>query len=187
MPHPFRILAPPANAAGPLDLVVGGSAFGGGSHPTTASCLDLLAALAPLDGARVLDLGSGSGILALAAIRLGAAGALCVDPNPEAVAAARLNAAANGVAARVEHLVGTAADAAGRPPFDLVVANVGGETLLDEAGAVVPLARPGGRLVLSGMPGEWADDLERAYAALGCAPLERRFPGAFCTLLLRRG
>jgi ribosomal protein L11 methyltransferase len=186
--HPFRILSPGETAAAtlPTDLVIEGSAFGGGTHPTTASCLELLAALAPLDGLRVLDLGSGSGILAIAALRLGAASALCVDVNPDAVESARRNGAANRAGDRLAHRCGSAGDLAGAS-FDLVVANIGGELLVDEAGSVAPLARPGGRLLVSGLLRGWAGDLERAYARLGCSVLARRFPADFCTLLLRRG
>lgn len=184
--HPFRIVAGPAAAAAPADLVISGSAFGGGSHPTTASCLEALAALAPLDGLCVLDLGSGSGILAIAALRLGAGRALCADVNPDAVAAGRANGIANGLDDRLEHRLAGAADLAGERPFDLVVANVGGELLLDEAPRIAALARDGGRLLLSGLLREWCADLEAAYVRLGCAVLVRRFPDAFCTLLLRR-
>jgi ribosomal protein L11 methyltransferase len=167
------------------DLVIEGSAFGGGTHPTTRSCLELLAGIAPLDGARVLDLGSGSGILAITALRLGAAAALCVDPNPEAMAASRRNGGLNGVADRLDHLQGDAAAVEGER-FDLVVANVGGELLLDEADRIAPLARPGGRLVLSGLLEGWAADLEAAYARHGYSVRARRFPAGFCTLLLAR-
>ncbi len=185
---PLRVLAPADApvALGPRDLVIGGSAFGGGTHPTTASCLELLATLA-LDGLRVLDLGSGSGILGIAAVRLGAAAAVCADVNPEAVESARRNGIANGVDGRLEHRLADAAGLAGAGRFDVVVANVGGELLLDEAPRIAPLARDGGRLLLSGLLREWAADLEAAYVRLGCAVLERRFPGAFCTALLRRG
>lgn len=188
-PHPFRILAPgedaPPAAPGTHELRIEASAFGGGTHPTTASCLALLGALAPLTGLRMLDLGSGSGILGIAAARLGADRVLCVDVNPDAVASARRNGEASGVGGRLEHLSGTAEDLAGST-FDLVVANIGGELLLDEASRIAPLARPGGRLLLSGLLRDWAEELGAAYARLGCLPLERRFPGAFCTLLLRR-
>jgi ribosomal protein L11 methyltransferase len=185
--HPFRVVAPPVPATGAAanELVIAGSAFGGGTHPTTASCLELLAELAPLDGLRVLDLGSGSGILGIAAVRLGAAAATCVDVNPEAVESARRNGIANGVGHRLDHRSGTADDLAGER-FDLVVANVGGPLLLDEADRIAPLARAGGRLLLSGPLRGWGADLEAAYARLGCTAVERRFPDGFCTLVLRR-
>lgn len=183
---PFRVLSPrEATAAlGPMDLVIEGSAFGSGTHPTTVSCLALLAELAPLTGS-VLDLGSGSGILGIAAVRLGASRALCVDVNPDAIAAARRNGVANGADDRLEHRCGSAEDLAGEA-FDLVVANIGGELLLDEAARIVPLARGGGRLLLSGVLRDFAGDLERAYVRLACEVLARRFPGEFCTVLLRR-
>jgi ribosomal protein L11 methyltransferase len=164
---------------------VEGSAFGSGTHPTTRSCLEILATLAPLDGLRVLDLGSGSGILGLAALRLGAASALCVDLNPEAVESARRAGAENGLAIRLSHRVGTASDVAGTE-FDLVVANIGGALLVDEAACIAPLARPGGRLLLSGLLRECAADLEAAYGARGCRTVDRRFADGFCTVLLAR-
>ena len=139
----------------------------------------------PLAGLRVLDLGSGSGILAIAALRLGAAGALCLDVNPDAVACARRNGMANGVDGRLAHRQGGPEDLDGEV-FDVVVANVGGELLLDEAPRVARLARPGGRLLLSGLLRGWAGDLERAYRAAGCATVARHDPGPFCALLLAR-
>lgn len=186
--HPFRVLSPAdplAAAPGPRDLVLERSAFGGGTHPTTVSCLELLASLAPLDGARVLDLGSGTGILGIAALGLGAAHALCVDVNPEAVASARRNGEANGVGERLGHRLGSAEELAGAT-FDLVLANIGGELLLDEAERIAPLARPGGTLLLSGLLRGYADELAAAYGRLDCRVLGRREPGEFCTLLLRR-
>jgi ribosomal protein L11 methyltransferase len=185
--HPFRILDPAAatHARGPFDLVVDRGAFGGGTHPTTQSCLGVLAGLAPLAGQRVVDVGSGSGILALAALRLGATSALCVDVNPEAVEIARRNGALNREEDRLGHRCGTAADVGGEA-FDLVVANIGGEALLDEAADVAALVRPGGRLLVSGLLAGWADALEAAYGRYGCRAVDRRLPGPFCTLLLAR-
>jgi ribosomal protein L11 methyltransferase len=185
--HPFRIRRPgdALGAPGPRDLVVEGSAFGSGTHPTTASCLDVLARLAPLDGLRALDLGSGTGILALAAVRLGAASAVCVDVNPEAVESARRAGEANGLADRLSHRAGTASDLAGEA-YDLVVANIGGDLLVDEAARIAPLARPGGRLLLSGVLADHSTELETAYAAQRCRVVERSYPGAFCAVLLVR-
>lgn len=120
-------------------------AFGTGDHPTTRGCLALLArAVAP--GARVLDFGCGSGVLAVAAARLGAGSVVAVDCDPTAVAIAEKNATVNRI-----RLTAIAAD---RPPagtFDVVVANIQSsvlEKLLPELRARLA---PGGTLVLSGL------------------------------------
>ncbi len=187
-PHPFRILLPgdAAGPSGPMDLVLERAAFGGGTHPTTASCLAVLARLAPLAGARLLDLGAGTGILAIAALRLGAARAVCVDVNPDAVESARRNGDRNGVGDRLEHRRGSVDEAALAAPFDVVVANVGGDFLLDHAGRIAALARPGGTLLLSGVLREFEADLAAAYARAGARVVERRRAEAFCTLVLER-
>jgi ribosomal protein L11 methyltransferase len=169
----------------PGGLVLTGSAFGGGAHPTTAACLELLASLGPLDGLAVLDLGSGSGILALSALRGGAARATCVDVNPEAVACAARNGEVNGLAGRLEHRLGSFEAVAGER-YDLLLANIGGELLLDHAARIAPLGAPGARLILSGVLAGWAEELADAYVRHGCTLLERRELGGFCTLLLRR-
>ena len=183
--HPFRILAPDdAGAAGPMDLVLERAAFGGGTHPTTVSCLAVLATLASLAGVRLLDLGSGTGILAIAALRLGAAYAVCVDVNPEAVESARRNGVRNGVDDRIEHRCGSVDEAIDAAPFDLVVANVGGDFLLDHAERVVALARMGGKILVSGLLREFAGELATAYARLGCPVIERWSMAEFCTLLM---
>lgn len=118
-------------------------------------------------------------------MRLGAASALCVDVNPDAVASARRNGVLNRVDERLEHRCGGLEELDGER-FDLVVANIGGEILLDQAPRIVPVARPGGRLLLSGLLRGYAEELEAAYARLGCHVLARRHPSDFCTLLLRR-
>jgi ribosomal protein L11 methyltransferase len=100
------------------------------------------------------------------------------------VDAARRNGLANGVGDRLDHRLGGAGDLAAEEPFDLVIANIGGELLLEEAARVAPLARPGGRLLLSGLLAAWAADLAAAYAREGCEVVERRAADAFCTVLL---
>jgi len=135
-----------------------GMAFGTGQHPTTAMCLRALEDQVRT-GASVLDLGCGSGILAIAAAKLGARRVLALDVDPNAVRAARENAAANAVADVIEVREGTL-EAEGRP-FDVIVANISGLTLERLA---VPLARslaPGGSLITSGF-------LDDAVAALSC-------------------
>ncbi len=146
-----------------------GMAFGTGSHPTTRLCLEWLErSVRP--GVSALDYGCGSGILAIAAGRLGAGEVVGVDIDPQAVAAARGNAEANGVAARFQE---SADRLSGQ--FDLVVANILANPLRLLAPALSGHLRPGGLLALSGILVEQADDLIDAYAPyLSLAVVDQR-------------
>jgi ribosomal protein L11 methyltransferase len=127
-----------------------GLAFGTGTHPTTALCLEWLAA-AELEGLDVIDYGCGSGILGIAAILLGAASVIAVDHDPQALAATRDNAAFNGIAASqcVTHTPATLpADLGGR---DLVVANILSRPLVALAPRLTRMLERGGRMLLSGI------------------------------------
>jgi len=137
-----------------------GRAFGTGSHPTTRLCLEWLARELPPD-ATVLDYGCGSGILAIAAAKLGAAEVIGVDVDAHAVEAARANAAANRVAATFMH-----ADAldGGARTFDVVVANILANPLRLLAPALSARTREGGRIVLSGVLAGQAAEVVAAYA-----------------------
>ena len=135
-----------------------GLAFGTGTHPTTALCLETLAAL-PLDGRDVLDFGCGSGILAIAALKLGAARARCVDLDPQALSATAANAAANGVADRLA----TAAAHAPLPTVDCVLANILAGTLIEVRERLAAACRPSGALVLSGILASQADAVVAGY------------------------
>jgi len=135
-----------------------GMAFGTGSHPTTRLCLEWLErSVTP--GVSLLDYGCGSGILAIAAARLGAHDVLGVDIDPQAVSAAKSNAERNEVSARF-------ADSAGeiKGQFDIVVANILSNPLKALAPAICSHVRPGGRLALSGILAEQTDELITAYA-----------------------
>ena len=143
-----------------------GMAFGTGQHPTTAMCLRALEErLRPGDAA--LDLGAGSGILAIAAARLGAERVLAIDTDPQAVKAARENAAANGVSAVVEVREGTLPDAATGERFGLIVANISGLTIERLAPAFAESLRDGGTLIVSGFLEDAVDGLGRALGAAG--------------------
>lgn len=137
-----------------------GLAFGTGTHPTTALCLEWLDGL-DLAGRRVLDYGCGSGILAVAALKLGAAQAQGVDIDPQALIASEDNARKNGVASRL--MLG---QPDGRPlaSADVVVANILAGPLVALADAILAPLRPGGRLALSGLLAEQAAEVEAAYA-----------------------
>ncbi len=132
-----------------------GLAFGTGAHATTALCLDWLSAH-PLDGKRVLDVGSGSGILAIAALRLGARFCLAVDRDPQARRATRDNARENGVEVRV---AGQLDEAQGR--YGIVLANIVADTLCDLAPALCARAEV---LVLSGILPAQAERVKAAFS-----------------------
>jgi ribosomal protein L11 methyltransferase len=141
-----------------------GLAFGTGTHPTTALCLEWLDA-APLGGKRVIDYGCGSGILAIAAARLGAAGVLAVDIDPQALLATRDNAERNGVAQLIEsRLVEDGADDSGAEPADILLANILAGPLESLAPTLAARVRPGGLLVLSGILREQAEAVATRYA-----------------------
>jgi len=135
-----------------------GMAFGTGSHPTTRLCLEWLERCV-LPGMSVLDYGCGSGILAIAAARLGATEVVGVDIDPQAVTSARNNAESNRVSARFQD---SARPLTGR--FDRVVANILANPLKVLAPAISAHVRPGGSLALSGILVEQADELIAAYA-----------------------
>ncbi|MEB1528983.1 50S ribosomal protein L11 methyltransferase [Xanthomonas sp. WHRI 7945] len=141
-----------------------GLAFGSGTHPTTALCLrwlDALAADGALAQARVLDFGCGSGILALAALKLGAAAAVGVDNDPQALLATHDNAERNAVGARLAvHLP------ADEPPatYPVVVANILASALDALAPTLAERVAPGGRIALSGILHGQEQELLQRYA-----------------------
>ncbi|QKV58478.1 MAG: 50S ribosomal protein L11 methyltransferase [Dechloromonas sp.] len=135
-----------------------GMAFGTGSHPTTRLCLEWLERHVA-NGCTVLDYGCGSGILAIAAARLGAARVAGVDIDPQAVAAAHANAERNGVTAL---FADSTQPVAGE--YDLVVANILSNPLRVLAPAICAHVRSGGRLALSGILREQADEIIAIYA-----------------------
>jgi ribosomal protein L11 methyltransferase len=136
-----------------------GLAFGTGTHPTTALCLEALDGL-DLVGKAMLDYGCGSGILGVAALKLGAASALAVDLDPQALSACGENARRNGVAARLS----TCSPGAPLPPCDCVVANILASTLLELQPALAAACKPGGDLLLSGVLSSQAGAVAGAYA-----------------------
>jgi ribosomal protein L11 methyltransferase len=137
-----------------------GGAFGAGSHPTTQLILEILAARLH-GGERVLDVGCGSGALALAAVRLGAASALGTDIDPAAVIATRANAERNGLVDRVSATAAPLQELNGT--FDVVVANIGREVLMELAPDMEARLAPGGWLALSGISPAQVSILSTAF------------------------
>jgi len=149
----------PASAGAVTVRLDPGLAFGTGSHPTTALCLQVLDSL-ELEGRTVIDYGSGSGILAIAALKLGAARAVAIDIDPQALTATRANAARNGLAGRIE----THAPPVHLEPADVVLANILAGPLVELAPRLSAACRPGGALVLSGLLRSQAYEVKAAYA-----------------------
>ncbi len=139
-----------------------GDCFGSGSHPSTRLILAALVRDPPRPRDSVLDVGCGSGILAVAAARLGAASVTAVDIDPAAVATTRAKAEANRVGDRVAASPTPVADLAGR--FDLVLVNVTAAVHAELGPSVTAHTREGGRILLAGLlPGQW-QHVAGAYA-----------------------
>jgi len=136
-----------------------GLAFGTGTHPTTALCLEWLDGQ-NLQGQTVVDYGCGSGILAIAALLLGAQKAICVDIDPQALLAARQNAEANGLAGR---LVTLPPEEFVPFPADLVLANILANPLIELAPKLAATVRQGGRIALAGLTTAQAAEVRAAY------------------------
>jgi ribosomal protein L11 methyltransferase len=181
----------------PGDVVLAldpGMAFGTGLHPTTRLCLAALESLADrgllaggaADGgpARVLDVGSGSGILAIAAARLGAREVLAVDVDPIAVEASGANARRNRLARVIRAREGSAPS--GEGPFDVVLANLIASLLVTLADGLVEDLRPGGTLLASGIFENREADVVAAFEARGLVIDRRWTEGDWVALEVRR-
>jgi ribosomal protein L11 methyltransferase len=201
-------------AAQPSDLVLRldpGMAFGTGLHTTTQLCVALLERYVR-PGSHVLDLGCGSGILAIAAAKLGAETVLALDTDPIAVDTTRENIARNDVADRIQVAAGSLGggvalghwlygamneeretmngpdDAAHRSSliahrFDIIVANIIARVLVALAADMAAALAPGGLLIASGIIAERKDEVVAAFAAAGLAPVERRQDGDWVALV----
>ncbi|MFJ5319738.1 50S ribosomal protein L11 methyltransferase [Pectobacterium versatile] len=138
-----------------------GLAFGTGTHPTTALCLQWLDGL-DLEGKTIIDFGCGSGILAIAALKLGAARAIGIDIDPQAIQASRDNAQRNGVSERLELYLPK--DQPADLSADVVVANILAGPLRELAPLISDLPKAGGHLGLSGVLATQAEGVAEAYA-----------------------
>ncbi len=136
-----------------------GLAFGTGTHATTGLCLEWLDAHPPANQS-VIDYGCGSGILAIAAAKLGAHVVQAIDIDPQALIATRDNAARNAVAQVLEVMLPEELDTG---PVDLVIANILANPLIELAETLNSLVKPGGRIVMTGILAEQADGVMAAY------------------------
>lgn len=171
---------PPSRVAVTIDP---GPAFGTGHHTTTQMCLEAVERYLKPE-ARVLDLGTGSGILAIAAARLGAGRVVALDTDPVAIRAAQANARANRVLSRITVRPGTLP--ARLKPFDLLLANISSQVIIEMARPLARAARPGAVLAASGFLAESLEAVQRALGVAGWAPVEVLSGDDWRTLVARR-
>lgn len=160
-------------------LLDGGRAFGTGSHPSTTLALEVLAGLVR-PGCSVLDVGCGSGALAIGAALLGAAAVVAVDNDPAAVEATSTNASLNGIVLDVRQEDA----AAGGGEYDVVLANLGSPPVVDLATVLTDRTKAGGHLVLSGLLDERAAAVPASYPEM--ALVDERSADGWTALVLRR-
>jgi ribosomal protein L11 methyltransferase len=188
-PRPFQVgrvrIVPADTDAEPGDIrLADAPAFGTGLHPTTALCLEALADIVEDDPpGSLLDVGTGSGVLALAALTLGVPRALGIDIDEGALRVAAENARLNGLDRRLQLSRGGPDTVLGAWP--LVLANVLAAPLIEMAPALVQRVGRHGRLVLSGIPRAVEDDVHRAYRHLGMRHSETRSRAGWVALVLR--
>jgi len=165
-----------------------GMAFGTGHHASTRLALLFIEQMFYAGGIRpasILDVGTGTGILAMAAALFGAEKTLAIDNDPEAVAVACENVLRNGLQ---ELVTVSGADLAGiQEKFDLIIANIIHDTLLEIAADLHALLAPGGRLILAGiLAGEQSEDIRAAYEELGLLHQKTTTEGEWSSLLFRK-
>lgn len=179
----FRVIPPDAsrNEDERFDLIMDRGAFGSGEHETTRSCVEILESLPQVSGAKVFDLGSGTGILSIAALMLGANEAWCLDIEEDAVHACQRNCERNGVRQKANHFCGTL-DKLSEDNFDLILANIYGDILLDVADDMAARAKPGAHLILSGILWEYNFDVRNRYEKLGFTLIKNRILEEFSTV-----
>lgn len=191
------ILSPRAVRIGPIELIPANApasdhavrladtdAFGTGLHPTTALCVETLAAeLSVSDVDRMLDVGTGSGILALAALRLGVPRVTAIDVDDRALAAAKENARLNGFVPRLDLRRGGPESIDGAWP--LVLANILAAPLIDMAPALSQRVAHDGRLILSGIPSSMSDEITHVYRRMGMHHLRTESREGWAAAIMR--
>jgi len=180
------IVAPPwdvpKSSDVPVIIIDPSTGFGTGHHATTRLCLEMLQRI-ELRGARVIDVGTGSGVLALAAWKLGAADVVAVDNDPDALENARTNFSTNGAGPSID-VIHDAIETLRVERADLVLANLTGAILLKYSAELMSLLRDDGYIIVSGFAPEDVRVIETALRSL--VEVERRSEGEWTAMCFRR-
>lgn len=162
-----------------------GRAFGSGDHETTSSCLEELENIPIIRGAKVLDVGCGTGILSIAAAKMGARQVTALDPDHKAIQVTRASIGLNHLENKVIPRQGEL-ETVEDHDFDVIISNLYGDLLLEMIKDLSIRLLAGGYLLLSGILYEYAYDLKRALSQTGFALLKARYLKEYITLLSRK-
>jgi ribosomal protein L11 methyltransferase len=160
-------------------------AFGSGEHETTRSCLEEMEHIPVFPGSKVLDLGCGTGILSIAAAKMGALSVIALDPDPEAIKTTISNIQLNRVEKIVYSLQGEL-EALDGEDFDLIMANLYGDIILNLAGKLPYFLKPEGCLLLSGIQYEYSYEVRTVITNSGFQLLKSKHLEEYVTLVFRK-
>jgi ribosomal protein L11 methyltransferase len=169
-----------------IPIILGvGRAFGSGDHETTSSCLEELEDIPIIRGAKVLDVGCGTGILSIAAAKMGARQVTALDPDHKAIKVTMASIGLNHLENEVIPLQGELSGVEDSD-FDIIISNLYGDLLLEMIKDLSIRLQAGGYLLLSGILYEYAYDLKRALSQTGFDLLKARYLEEYTTLLSRK-
>lgn len=162
-------------------IIISAGAFGSGEHETTDACLDIMKEI-EIHGKRVLDVGCGTGILSIAAAKMGAEKVVGFDISQQAVEISDANASLNGTAETCEFIHGDASAVGGM--YDIIIANIYQDIIIDLRDYFLSHLNEGGLLLLSGIPIEYDYDVRRVYERKNFFSLSLTLGEDFITVLL---
>ena len=169
-----------------IAIILGsGRAFGSGEHETTYSCLEELENIPIIPDAKVLDLGCGTGILSVAAARMGARSVIAIDPEANAIKTTVKNIKLNKVEKKIVPLEGEL-EIVDDDDFDVIMSNLYGDILLQLVNDISTRLNPGGYLLLSGILYEYTYDLKTAFIKKGFDLLKARYLEEYTTLVFKK-
>jgi ribosomal protein L11 methyltransferase len=167
-------------------------AFGSGEHETTRNCLEELENIPIFPQSKVLDLGCGTGILSIAAAKIGARSVIALDPDPDAIKAAANNISLNRLEKIILPFKGELREIRETSyglkdkHLDLIMANLYGDILLALIADLISLLKSGGYMLLSGIEFEYAYELKTGFIHAGCELLRAKFLDEYCTMVFQK-